>query len=141
VYTSKIGPFFMGIILTLMIIGMCVSCWSYSLNEILFAIVFGSLMFASASGLICMWRMTKYTFTERSLLIRSWLAKHDIEYSSITQIEDTTNPWEVHNMPVILSSDLIRIKYGKRNETVHISPVRKQEFLSKLQARCPLVRS
>ena len=90
--------------------------------------------------------MLKYVLKENSLLIRGYLAKTEIAYSSVREIRETSSLYAFYMGFTTLSLDQIYIGYdvkggiklGKNAYVgrIIISPVRKEEFMTKLSARC-----
>ncbi|MDR0778082.1 MAG: PH domain-containing protein [Methanomassiliicoccaceae archaeon] len=134
-YRSKMGAFYAGVIIFLFILGGALLVGGIS------KFIGGTvLVWLVALFFLYMWLRARYTFKENGLLIRTSISGREIDYSSIKQIQDLSGLLTVHTMPVLFSSDLIHIKYDKHGD-IWISPVRKQEFLSKLRARCPFAYS
>lgn len=136
VYRSKVGAFYIIMILVLIAIGAYLTYFAYSKGDMSSAAISAALTASAPLFLAYIHRRTRYIFREHSLQIRTWMARYDIEYSYITHVEEMSGPFTVHTMPVVFSSDLIMIRYDKRG-MVHISPARKEEFLAKLISKLP----
>jgi len=95
------------------------------------------------------WMKIMYTLKDNGLLIESPVMPKEIEYTSIVLVEERTlwmtdplykgkrwNASECMQFAPAFFYDGIMITYGA-DEKIFISPVRKQEFLSKLETRLP----
>ena len=135
-HRSMMGVFWVCMIVFIFILGAFFVYLDSSMMSI--ACVF-LLIWAMPVFFICLCFKTKYIFEEDGLLIKTLFTKKKINYSSIEEIKDLKSFFTVHSMLVLFSSDLVYIQYDRRGE-IWITPVRKQEFLSKLRSRCPLAR-
>ncbi|MCL2891033.1 MAG: PH domain-containing protein [Methanomassiliicoccaceae archaeon] len=92
----------------------------------------------------------KYVLRENSLYVEGFFTKLDIPYSSITGIKKESNFAIFYWALTVMSMDQIKISFttihekkwgGKRivADGVFVSPLRKEEFLTKLRARCPVL--
>jgi hypothetical protein len=133
-YRSKMGAFYAVTILFIFMLGIILLLWLPSDPA---SIAIAAVLWATALFFLFMWSRAKYTLKENGLLIRTTFAEREIEYLSVTQIKDESGHMAYHGMWVVFSTDLILITYDKRG-VIWISPVKKQEFLSKLRVRCPL---
>ena len=134
VYRSRMGIGYACCPLFFIVVGICLLSVELSTVSVASAIAF------CATGLffifICL--RTRYIFGENGLTIKTLFTEREIKYSSINWIKDESLG-AVHQMVVPYSSEMVHMQYD-RNGHVWVTPVRKQEFISKLRARCPLVR-
>jgi hypothetical protein len=83
----------------------------------------------------------KYVFREDGLRVEASWIREDIRYDKITRVSDESSIAALMFLPAAGSMDQIKISYtadlGRREGTVHmfISPVKKEEFLEKLESR------
>jgi len=77
----------------------------------------------------------KYTFKEHFLLIEGVSKKrYEVRYSSISQIERSLSIQAFNTSNTALTFSQIMIRCGG-GQTFYVSPVRKQEFIKKLEAK------
>lgn len=90
---------------------------------------FFSFMFVLNLLMYVLAKKTDYTFTEDSLMCRSWIFKKNIKYNEIIKIEPATAFYAGWKLATARNG--IIITYKDYND-VYISPERQEEFISLL---------
>ena len=135
VYRSKVGmAFYILFIFVIVFMVLCIEVWvtDERVGIAIPLLSIGLFLFIVLFTLYA-YRKTKYILKEDGLLmVSSWITE-DIPYSSITAVDEKASFVVYWYLTTALSMDQIRITHG--GNTTYISPVRKEEFLTKLEKK------
>jgi len=144
-YRSKVSVAYY--LMTILLIGLGGLMLHY------FSFIYGTV-FSFLIAILIIWTVrvkTRYVLKENSLYVEGLFTRLDIPYLSITEIKDGSGFGSSFLSMTAVSMDRIKISFKgtvtiqgvkmTSTDNFFISPVRKEEFLTELRARCIIERS